>query len=384
MRFDVIVLGLGGMGSAAVYHLAGRGRKVLGLDQFAAAHDKGSSHGKTRVIRQSYYEDPAYVPLLLRAYELWRQLEAESGGELLFEVGGLMIGTEASAVVRGSLRSALAHGLPHEVLDAAEIARRFPAFRPGPEMIALYERRAGYLRPEQCVLAHLDQAARRGADLHFGEKVIRWTAATGGDGVVVETARGTYAAEQLVIAPGPWAPQILAEAGLGAVLEVERQVLYWFDSSLGMELFGRDRFPIFIWETESGAQPYGFPAIDGPGGGVKVALHRAPVSVLCTPENIERQISAAEIGVMRETIAPLLPGLDGACVAAATCLYTNTPDKHFILARHPKHGQVAIAGGFSGHGFKFASVVGEILTDLVTAGATRFDIDFMRPERFRL
>ena len=179
--FDVIVLGLGGMGSSAAFHLATRGRRVLGLEQFLPAHDKGSSHGKTRVIRQAYFENPAYVPLLLRAYELWRDLERGHDERLLFETGGLMIGAPTSAVVTGSLASARRHGLPHEILSAADISRRFPALRPPPDQIALHETRAGYLLVERCTLAHLNLSARAGADLHFNEQVLSWEQA--GDGV---------------------------------------------------------------------------------------------------------------------------------------------------------------------------------------------------------
>lgn len=379
--YDVIVLGLGGMGSAAACHLADRGLKVLGIEQFTPAHDRGSSHGKTRVIRQSYFEDPAYVPLLLRAYELWRKLESESGSELLFEVGGLMIGAETSTVFAGSLRSSRTHDLPHEVFDAKEITRRFPVLTPPANHLALYEKRAGYVMPEKCVTAHLEIAARRGAELHFEEKVLEWSASSKGEGVTVKTARGTYDAARLVIAPGAWAPQLLAEAGLP--LEVERQVLYWFNPAVGVEPFAPDRFPIYIWEADSGLQSYGFPAIDGPAGGVKVALFRTPVTTCCTPETIDRTVHEAEIDLMRRSIVPLIPAFTGHCVQALTCMYTNTPDQHFVLARHPRHGQVAIACGFSGHGFKFASVIGEVLADLTTRGDTAFDIAFLGPKRFR-
>jgi sarcosine oxidase len=377
--YDVIVLGLGGMGSAAAYHLAGRGLKVLGLEQFTPAHDQGSSHGKTRVIRQSYFEDPAYVPLLLRAYELWRTLESESGEGLLFEVGGLMIGAEASSVVAGSLRSAQTHGLPHEMLDAKEVTRRFPVLTPPANHIALYEKHAGFVMPEKCVKAHLDLAARRGAELHFEEKVLDWKATN--SGVIVTTSQGTYEAGRLVIAPGAWAPQVLVDAGLP--LEVERQLLYWFDTAIGTEPFQPERFPIFIWEAAANVQPYGFPSIDGPAGGVKVALFRAPTTSICTPDTIDRTVHAAEIETMRQSVLPLIPSLTGKCVRAVTCMYTNTPDQHFVLARHPRHEQVVIACGFSGHGFKFASVIGEVLADLAVSGSTSFDIDFLRPSRFR-
>jgi sarcosine oxidase len=378
--FDVIVLGLGGMGSSAAYHLAGRGLRVLGLEQFTPAHDRGSSHGQTRVIRQSYYEDPAYVPLLLRSYELWRELEDVSGESLLFEVGGLMIGAENSAVVSGSLRSAREHDLPHEILDAKEIRRRFPVLTPEAHHVALYEKRAGFVLPEECVLAHILFAMWRGAELLFEEKVLSWTADA--NGVRVVTTKAEYEAAHLIISPGPWAPQILAEAGFP--LKVERQVLYWLESSVGTEPFSKERFPIFICESNDKVQTYGFPAIDGPEGGIKVAFHRAPNTQLCTPETIDRTVTPAEIEAMQRAMAPLIPSLTSKCVHSVTCMYTNTPDENFILAQHPRYPQVVIGCGFSGHGFKFSSVIGEVLADLVQKGSSNFDIAFLRPQRFGL
>ena len=212
MTHDVIVAGLGGMGSAAAYQLAGRGQRVLGLERFSPAHDRGSSHGRSRIIRQAYFEGSEYVPLLLRAYELWEQLEEETGQQLMTLTGGLMIGREDGELVSGSVRSAEEHGLPYEMLDAAEIRRTFPAYAPGPETIALYEEKAGFVRPEETVKAHLDQASSSGADLRFGEPVLSWEAS--GDGVRVETPKSTYEAGRLVISPGAWAPQLLADLDL--------------------------------------------------------------------------------------------------------------------------------------------------------------------------
>jgi len=375
--FDTIVLGLGGMGSAAAFHLAARDQKVLGLEQFSPAHDKGSSHGKTRVIRQAYFENPAYVPLLFRAYELWCELERAKDERLLFETGGLMIGAPGSAVVTGSTASARLHGLPHEILDATEISRRFPALHPPADHVALHEKRAGYLLVERCTLAHLDLATGAGAELHFDEQVLHWKQV--GNGVCVKTSRGEYEAEHLVISPGPWAPRVLADLGLP--LEVERQVLYWFQSSQGIEPFLPGHFPIYIWEKGDGTMPYGFPAIDGAEGGVKVAFHTAPVTTRCTTDTVDRRVNTAEIRTMQDTIRGLVPALDGPCVNAVTCLYTNTPDQNFVLARHPACDRVFIACGFSGHGFKFASVIGEVLADLVTRGATQFEIGFLDPAR---
>ena len=379
--YDVIVVGLGGMGSATVYQLAARGVRVLGLERHTKAHDRGSSHGESRVIRQAYFEDPAYVPLLLRAYELWGQLERETGQSLLVITGGLMMGPPDSHVVAGSIRSAREWGLAHEILDAAEIRRRFSPFRPGPGTVALYEALAGFVRPEDTVAAHLDRAVQMGADIHYEEPVLEWTASPSGEGVRVTTPAGVYEAGRLAISPGPWAPHVLAELGLP--LEVERQILFWFDPVGGVGPFEVGRFPIYIWETAPGIQFYGFPGYGGPQGGVKVAYFRSPAGrQLCTPETIDRQVHADEIELMRAAIAERVPDLNGDFMYAKTCMYTNTPDEHFVITTLPSAPQVAVACGFSGHGYKFASVVGEIMADLATTGQTHHPIDLFRPGRF--
>lgn len=379
--YDVIVIGLGGMGSATAYQLARRGQRVLGLERHTPAHDKGSSHGESRIIRQAYFEDPAYVPLLLRAYELWEQIERETGEDLLTVTGGLMMGRPDSRVVSGSLRSAREHGLPHEVLDAAEIRRRYPPLQPAPDEVALFEGKAGYVRPEMSVAAHLKQALVLGADLRFEEPATGWAASPSGEGVTVTTARGTYQAARLAVSPGPWAPDILAD--LGVPLEVERQVLYWFAPVGGIEPYRPDRFPIYIWDTGSNIQFYGFPAYGAPDEGAKVAFFRAPgPHHVCTPDSIDRTVHPEEVAAMRGAIAERMPTLNGEFLHAKTCMYTNTPDEHFVIALHPTCPQVAVAAGFSGHGFKFASVVGEIMADLVTEGKTRYPIALFRPERF--
>ena len=380
--YDVIVVGLGGMGSATAYQLALRGRRILGLERHTPAHDLGSSHGQSRIIRQAYFEDPAYVPLLLRAYELWRQIEQETGRDLLTVTGGLMLGPPDSQVVAGALRSAREWSLAHEVLDAADIRRRFPIFQPGSEVIALYEALAGFVRPEESVAAHLDRAAQLGADLHFGEPVTCWEASPSGEGVRVTTARGSYEAARLAISPGPWAPAILRELGLP--LEVERQVMYWFDPVGGVAPYAVGQAPIYIWEVDQQVQFYGFPAHEGPHGGAKIAYFRVPgVHATCTPETIDRAIHEAEIAQMREAFAARMPTLNGPLLRAKTCMYTNTPDEHFVITTLPDRPQVAIAAGFSGHGFKFASVVGEIMADLATDGTTRHPIGLFDPARLR-
>ncbi len=374
--YDVIVAGLGGMGSAAAYHLAARGKRVLGLERHTPAHDKGSSHGQSRIIRLAYSEDPSYVPLVLRAYELWERLERETGEDLMTITGGLMIGPPGSKYFEGSKKSAERYDLPHEVLDADELKSRYPVFRPTPDTVALFEERAGFLRPEACVRAHLDRAASLGADLRFVEEIVTWEPTR--SGVLVETASGTYEAERMVVSVGAWAPKLLADLGLP--LEVTRQLLFWFDPKGGIEPFLPDRFPIFIWEPADGNSFYAIPAHDGPAGGVKVAFFRADGKP-ANPETIDREVHGEEVEFIRGYLARYIPSLDGEFLSAKTCMYTNTPDEHFVISTHPQHPQVAIAAGFSGHGYKFCSVVGETLADLVTEGETDHPIDLFSPSR---
>ncbi len=375
--YDVIVIGLGGMGSAAAYRLARRGQRVLGLDRHAPVHNQGSSHGGSRITRQAYFEDPAYVPLLLRAYELWPEIEAGSGRTILHTTGGVMIGRPDSRTVAGSLASARQWGLAHELLDAAEIRRRFPTMRPAADDIALYEAKAGLLVPEASVAAHLLLATRAGAELHHEEPVTHWET-DGRAGVRVCTADAVYTAARLVICPGAWASELLAD--LGVPFTVERQVQYWFAPRGGVTPFLPDRHPIYIWEAEDGRQFYGFPAHNDPEDGVKVAFFRGGAT--CTPQTIDRVVGPGEIEAMAEFAGRRVPDLPGAYLRAATCLYTNTPDEHFVIARHPEHEQVVVACGFSGHGFKFVPVVGEILADLVIDGTTRHPIELFHPRRF--
>jgi sarcosine oxidase len=376
MSYDVIVLGLGGMGSAAAAHLAARGQRVLGLERFGPAHDQGSSHGGSRITRQAYFEDPAYVPLLLRAYELWDQLAADSGTDVLVRTGGVFLGRPDSRTVAGSLGAAREWGLEHELLDAAEVRRRFPTLAPADDEVGMFEAAAGFARPEATVTAHLDLAAARGAELRFGEPALSWTATPGG-GVRVRTATGEHEAGALVVSPGSWAPEVLA--GLGLPLVVERQIMYWFQPSGGTGAWTPDRHPIYIHEAADGTQIYGFPAIDGPRGGVKVAFFRK--GIVCTPDTIDRTVHDHEISEMRDRVAELLPALDGPCLHSATCMYSNTPDEHFVIARHPDSANVTVACGFSGHGFKFVPVVGEILADLAIDGATSHPISLFDPNR---
>jgi sarcosine oxidase len=377
-RFDVIVIGLGAMGSAAAYRLARRGQRVLGLERFTPAHDRGSSHGRSRVIRQAYFEDPAYVPLVLRAYELWRETERATGADLLLITGALMIGAPDSEVVAGSLRSAREWDLDHELLDATDLRRRFPSFAPTADTVALYENQAGIVRPEAAVAAHLHLAAEAGAELRFEEPVVAWNADGSGEGVTVKTGRSVERADRLVVCPGAWAPDVLSD--LGVPFAVERQVQFWFEPVGGVERFLPGRHPVWVWDGGGDGQPYGLPAVDGPTGGVKAAWFRRGRP--CTADSLDRNVSAAEVDEMAGALRARIPSLAGRFLRAVPCLYTNTPDQHFVVAPHPRHPQVVVGCGFSGHGFKFAPVIGEILADLAIDGTTAHSIGLFDPGRF--
>ena len=375
--YDVILVGLGGMGSATAHELARRGKRVLGLERHAAGHKLGSSHGGSRLIRQAYFEDPAYVPLVLRAYELWEKLEAETGRDLMTLCGGLMLGRRGSKVLEGSLRSAREHGLPCEVLEAEEVGERFPALRPDPGTIALYEARAGFVDPAAAMNAQLERAADLGAELRFEEPVVSWEAS--GDGVQVETPTGVYEAERLVIAPGAWAPALLAEMDLP--LEAERRVICWFEPGDDPGLFRPGNFPVFIWEPEDGNTFTCFP-LAADERGVKTVFFRAG-GLPCDPDALDREVREEEIDFIRRYTRRRVPGLSGRCLATDVCMYTNTPDEHFVIGLHPDHPQVTLASPCSGHGYKFATVIAEILADLATDGVTQHPIGMFSPQRFQ-
>jgi sarcosine oxidase len=366
---DVAILGLGAMGSAAAYHLAKRGRRVLGLDRFKPPHTLGSSHGQTRIIREAYFEHPLYVPLVRRAYELWMELDRIKGRTLFRQTGGLLLGRPDGEIVTGALRSAWQHGLKHEVLSRFRILSRYPGFQPDGDMIGVFEPRAGFLFPEACVETHLELAHRHGADLHFDEPALRWEPE--GRGVRVVTEKATYSAGQLLITAGPWAKSLLPDLNLP--LSVERQVLFWFEPLNLPALFWPDRCPIYIWETGPGKYFYGFPDA---GTGVKVAFHHQ--GEIVQPDAVRREVAPEETERMRGLLAHYMPLANGRLRDTAVCLYTNTPDSHFLIDRHPAHQQVLIASPCSGHGFKFASAIGEVLADLLIAGKTSFDLSLFR------
>jgi sarcosine oxidase len=368
----LIVLGLGGMGSATAAHLARRGAEVLCVEQFLLGHDKGSSHGESRIIRQAYFEGAAYVPLLLRAYELWADLEGDDPG--IFQMtGGLFLGRPDTDAVAGSLASAREHDLPHEELDAVEIRRRFPAFAPDDDEVGVYEERSGFVRPERTVLAHWRRAQASAAEMWAGGPALDWHADE--SGVRVVTPGGTIEADRLVLAPGAWAPRLLADLRLP--LSVTRQTVFWFRPTDPVA-YALGTQPVFVWERP-GLSPYGFPCLDEDGG-VKIGVHHRGAET--DPDLVDRVVSPEEAEEVAELIRPLLPTLPGTLLRAIACLYTTTPDHHFVIGLHPQHANVALACGFSGHGFKFVPVVGEILADLALDGSTRHPIGLFDPTRF--
>lgn len=369
---DVIVVGLGGMGSAIAAHLARRGHRVVGLDRFEPPHERGSSHGLTRIIRQAYFEGPAYVPLLLRAYELWRDLEQRSGRELMRITGGLMIGPPGSEIVTGARESAQAHGLAHELLGPAEVVGRFPAFRLQAGEVAVYEPPAGVLFPEEGIAAHLDIASEHGADLRSQTPVNGWSATD--SGVRVTTPHAVLRADRLVIAAGAWSGDLLADA---MTTTVERMVLTWFHPPREPQLFDAASFPVFVAHHTDDVALYGMPPRADEG--VKVAFHHGGRTG--HPDALSGVVDDEEIESVRDVVRQRFPQLGSAPVDSTTCFYTNSRDGHFVIGEHPRHPQVVIAGGFSGHGFKFCPVVGEAVADLVDRGSTDLDLSPFSPTR---
>ena len=377
---DVVVLGTGGMGSAACAHLAARGATVIGLDRFPLAHDRGSSHGQTRLIRQAYFEHPDYVPLLLEAYRLWRRLEEATATRLLVESGLLLAGPENGEAVAGALQAAAIHRLPVERLTAGAARQRWPAFALDDDFVAVWEPLAGYLLVEECVRAHADVAKRHGARFEEGVAIHGWHA--GARGVAVDTDQGTFHADRLVITPGAWAADLLELPSVALV--VLKKTLCWYRPpaehratfAAGPE--PGTGLPCFAFDTPAGFY-YGFPALDD--RGVKMAEHTGGTPV-ADPLALDRSLDRAEAARVAAVARARLPALGSDLIHHAACLYTMTPDAHFLIGLHPQHSRVAIAAGFSGHGFKFASVVGAILADLALDGSTSQPIGFLAPSRF--
>ena len=368
-HFDAIVVGCGAMGSSAGSNLASRGVSTLVLERFGLNHDRGSSHGRTRIFRQAYYEDERYVPMLKRALESWRELEARSGRALLTMTGGLMIGRPDGELVAGARRSAELHGIGHRMMTAREVNEEYRAFRLDDGLSALYEENAGALSIEECLEAFVGLGRRAGGEFRFEEEMTKWK--TSQDGVEVATPKGDYTADRLVLCGGPWMTKLVG----GLPLECERQVQFWFPSE-GRDYLRAGGMPVFISEEEGGAFYYGIPDV---GDGVKVA--RSHGGRPADPDHADRTVNKDDVGQVESFIQRRMTKL-GPPVASATCLYTNTPDHNFVVGPHPDSARVTVVSACSGHGFKFASVMGEVVADLVTKGKSTYDISFLSPGRF--
>jgi sarcosine oxidase len=363
-RFDVIVAGLGAMGSAAAWQLSRRGLSVLGLDRHRPPHAMGSSHGGSRIIREMAFEHPRYVPMVRRSYELWAELAAASGRELMLPTGALYIGAPDSLIVAGSRRSAVEHRVACEEYSAAEVRRRWPQFVPDAGMVGLFERQAGVLRPEACIEAGLAQASAHGATLRYDEAVLSWEA---GPGVVrVRTDGASYVADRLVLALGPWMQEELVR--LGVKVWVERVVQQWF-APVDAAAMDPSRCPVYLWEDTDGVVFYGFPALDG---AVKAAVHHRGEAT--TADTVRRDVSPEDVARVAAYLKRWMPAAAGPHLRSAVCVYTNTTNGNFIVDRHPEHSAVLLASPCSGIGFKFAPVIGEMLADLVMDRAVGIDL----------
>jgi sarcosine oxidase len=370
--FDACVVGLGAVGSQITHALRRRGLSVLGLDRYEPPHEFGSSGGRTRMIREAYFEDPLYVPFVQRAYELWDALERDSGDRLLTHTGGVMIGPPNGELVAGALRSARQHDLPYEELTCDEVRRRFPVLQVGGEHVGVFEPRAGVLDATKCIKAALNSATRSGADLHFAEPAISWHASN--EGLVVRTELDTYSSEALIVAAGAWANELLRET---LPLNVARQPLLWFRPRARPELFEMGVLPVFIWELQPGLIYYGFPTDRE---GFKVARHHR--GALTTPDALNRQLTPDDESTVRQFLEQAIPDANGILSASKVCMYTNTPDHHFLIDRLPEHERVFIVSPCSGHGFKFASAIGEAVAELVADGRSHLDLGPFGLNRF--
>jgi sarcosine oxidase len=366
--FDAIVLGVGGFGSSALYHLAARGRRVLGIERFSVPTDRGSSHGESRIIRKAYIEHPDYVPLVTAAYKMWRELEAEANCALLHRTGLMLAGPAEGAAVTGTRLAAAEHRLPIDEIPLAEARRRFPGFTLADDWTVMFDPEAGYLEVENCVRSHAECARARGADIRVGETVKQWTSDS--RRVRVFTDRGEYEAAGLVVTAGAWAGRMLAD--LAIPLTVVRKPVFWHP--VGTRNYDlQNGAPTFYYETPAG-HFYGFPSIDGET--LKVAEHTGGVPV-DDPLALDRGIHPSDAVPVEEFVARHLPGANPRAARHSVCMYTLTPDHHFVVDVHPDFENVVLGAGFSGHGFKFTTVLGAALADLAERGRTSHPIGFL-------
>lgn len=373
------------MGSAALYHLAKRGLPVLGIDALAPPHKIGSTHGETRITRQAIGEGEHYTPLALRSYELFREVEQTAQTHLLQITGGLMIGNQTKASVLHvpdffprTLNAATRYQIKHDLLDARALRQRFPQFNVDDDEVGYYEYEAGILLPELCVSMHLHLAAQAGADVHVNEALLSFDERPGD--VLVRTDAGAYNCETLILTVGPWIAELLPE--LKRVFKVYRQVLFWFDVSNAYAQFVPPHFPIFIWQIKSAEHGiYGFPAVDGPDGGMKIAGGR--YEELVTPDTVQRAVAPEEAEQMYdEVVSRYFPQVGRRCIKSAVCLYTVTDDAGFVIDRLPGTQRVLLCSACSGHGFKHSAAIGEHLAELATGSDITVDLSACRLDRF--
>jgi sarcosine oxidase len=368
-HWDAIVVGVGGVGSSALYHLAERGLRVLGIDRFAPPHDLGSSHGQTRIIRQAYFEHPDYVPLALASYRLWAELEAATESKLFHQTGLVEVGPADGVVVPGVLKAAREHSLDVHEMSAAEVTRRWSGLAVPGDLCGVFEPNAGYLLVEACVEAHLDAARACGAELQTDSPLVGWTPHA--RGVEVETAGGSHTTDRLIITAGAWAGELLAD--LGIRLEIRRKPLLWYAVRDANTYSAARGFPAHLFELPYGVM-YGFPQLDA--RGVKLAEHSGGEAI-DDPLAIDRQVRAADREPIERFIADHMPQVTHELTDWTVCLYTMSPDEHFILDRHPELENVWFCAGLSGHGFKFTPVLGRALADLATDGGTELPVGFL-------
>jgi sarcosine oxidase len=370
---DVIVVGLGAMGSAALYHLARRNIRAIGIERFEPGHERGSSHGRTRIIRHGYFEHPSYVPLVRRAAAMWRDLEAASGRPLMTVTGIAEIGRPDSELVTGTLRASREHGLPHDVVTAHELMRRYPAFRLPQDYVAVIQPDGGFVDAEAGIRAHLRLAAAAGAHIRTDERVVSIEQA--GDGVRVKTDRSTHEAGNVIVAAGAWTTSLVPDLALP--LRVTRQVLLWVKPK-EPELLRPGWFPVFMIESEHGIH-YGFPLQDD--GWLKIAKHHHADEIV-DPETVERAVSASDEATVTGPLFRMLPAAAGPVTSAKTCLYTMAPDGDFVIGRVPGRERIVVASPCSGHGFKFAPAIGQALAELALTGRSTADLSRFSLSRF--
>ncbi len=374
-NFDIIVLGVGAHGSSAIYHLSKTGYTVCGIDRFTPPHSFGSSHGQSRIIRQAYHESPMYVPLVKEAYNLWNELERASGKQLLLKTGGIILGDENASVIKGAKLSAETHDIPYEYLHSTEITKRFPALKPKENTVAVVEENAGILFPELCIETNLKLAAKNGAQLLCNEVVTSIN--ENGDVIEIRTDKNSYRTKKLIVSAGAWLNDLLPELQLP--LAVKRQVLFWFKNANKQlqQFIQPDKLPVYIWEYAAGKIFYGFPDV---GDGIKAAPHHEGQTV--HPNLLSKKVHEDEINQMKNIIDEHFK-IDAIFNFSDVCMYTNTPDEHFIIDHHPLNKNIIIASPCSGHGFKFSSIIGKMLSDMATEKPVHFDISPFNLSRFK-